>query len=260
MSLDYHKYVADVAQHDVDMVLPRDTQYKGSWQKRGGNGVFDNLARKWDRIESACADTHYDLMLAFHSDPGPTGLIDDIRDLRRYLLLTEAWLILNGGLEPPPNYPQADRARLQTARQDRPSDSQPGQLVLGSHDRLNFLEAKLKEAMQLAGHAPAKLILNQLMEVSQQRQEHGVLRDMVFNAYTKRGWDARELYPLGSRNNPGVGNDDPHDQATDLKEKRTAQRPRRAAPQMMIPREHERRVRTGQPYSHGRRRPGDAPL
>lgn len=108
-NLDYHNYVAGVAARDVDEVLLRDEQYQGSWQKRGGSGVFANLARKWDRIEAACSQCHYDLMIAFLNDPGSTGLIDDIRDLRRYLLLTEAWLIQHGGLE---------------ARQDRRSDSQ----------------------------------------------------------------------------------------------------------------------------------------
>lgn len=126
MTLDYHKYVADVAANDVTEVLPRDEKYQGSWQKRGGSGVFANLARKWDRIEAACGQCHYDLMIAFLADDGPAGLIDDIRDLRRYLLLTEAWLIQHGGLPTPPNYPVADRARLHGDRQNRRTDS-PGQ-------------------------------------------------------------------------------------------------------------------------------------
>lgn len=126
MSLDYHQYVADVAANDVDEVLPRDVAYKGSWQRRGGVGIFNTaFARKWDRIEAA-AETHgYDIIKAWQADPGANGLIDDIRDLRRYLLLFEALLIQRHGLPKPPNYPAADRARLETARQGRVLDSQP---------------------------------------------------------------------------------------------------------------------------------------
>lgn len=90
--LPYHPLVPLVADWDVRTVLPRDLQYQGSWQKRGGAGVFANLARKWDRIEAASRAADDNIEKAFLRDVNPTGLIDDIRDLRRYLLLLEAWL------------------------------------------------------------------------------------------------------------------------------------------------------------------------
>ena len=64
--------------------------YGDSWRKRGGIGAFMMLARKWDRIEKQAFDYTYDIFLALEEDKRPEGLIDDIKDLRRYLLLVEA--------------------------------------------------------------------------------------------------------------------------------------------------------------------------
>ena len=68
--------------------------YGDSWKKRGGIGAFMMLARKWDRIENQVNDYTYDIFLALDEDKRPEGLIDDIRDLRRYLLLVEAEMAL----------------------------------------------------------------------------------------------------------------------------------------------------------------------
>ena len=68
--------------------------YGNSWKKRGGIGAFMMLARKWDRIENQVNDYTYDIFLALDEDKRPEGLIDDIRDLRRYLLLVEAEMAL----------------------------------------------------------------------------------------------------------------------------------------------------------------------
>ena len=64
--------------------------YGDSWRKRGGIGAFMMLARKWDRIEKQVYDYTYDIFLALEEDKRPEGLMDDIKDLRRYLLLVEA--------------------------------------------------------------------------------------------------------------------------------------------------------------------------
>ena len=64
--------------------------YGDSWRKRGGVGAYMMLARKWDRIENQVFDYTYDIFLALEEDKRPEGLMDDIKDLRRYLLLVEA--------------------------------------------------------------------------------------------------------------------------------------------------------------------------
>jgi hypothetical protein len=54
------------------------------------------LARKWDRIEKQTSEQNWDIFQAIHANPTDSGIIDDIRDLRRYLLLVEAEMTLNG--------------------------------------------------------------------------------------------------------------------------------------------------------------------
>jgi|TARA_R100000455_G_C6174497_1_gene54664 hypothetical protein len=70
--------------------------YGDSWRKRGGIGAFMMLARKWDRIENQVFDYTYDIFLALEEDKRPEGLMDDIKDLRRYLLLVEAHMRTRG--------------------------------------------------------------------------------------------------------------------------------------------------------------------
>ena len=84
---------------DVTELLLAQKKYGDSWRKRGGWEAFANLSRKWDRIELACAKHKYDLFLAIDecraSDGtlgGKDGLLDDLRDLRRYLLLVEEYI------------------------------------------------------------------------------------------------------------------------------------------------------------------------
>ena len=65
--------------------------YGDSWRKRGGVGAFMMLARKWDRLELQAEACNYDVFHAVENDNREEGVLDDIRDLRRYLLLVEAW-------------------------------------------------------------------------------------------------------------------------------------------------------------------------
>jgi|TARA_Y100001938_G_scaffold139611_1_gene206700 hypothetical protein len=83
-----------LASEDVKGLHNAEQSYGDSWKKRGGIGAFMMLARKWDRIEKQSCDYTYDIFLALEEDKRPEGLIDDIRDLRRYLLLVEAEMAL----------------------------------------------------------------------------------------------------------------------------------------------------------------------
>ena len=83
-----------LANDDVSALHEAEKSYGDSWKKRGGIGAFMMLARKWDRIEKQSCDYTYDIFLALEEDKRPEGLIDDIRDLRRYLLLVEAQIAL----------------------------------------------------------------------------------------------------------------------------------------------------------------------
>lgn len=91
MTKDYIENIEPISQTDVAELRRKDAEYGGSWKKRGGVGAFMMLARKWDRIEEQLK-THsktYDVFDAALQDSRPEGILDDIRDLRRYLLLVE---------------------------------------------------------------------------------------------------------------------------------------------------------------------------
>lgn len=93
----HHPFLAQVAQGDVEKLLVKDKEYGASWKKRGGVGAYMMLARKWDRLEEQVEQrAGFDIIAAARNDRRPEGILDDIRDLRRYLLLVEAELLALG--------------------------------------------------------------------------------------------------------------------------------------------------------------------
>lgn len=110
---DYLEFIDQVASADVEGLRKAQEHYGDSWCRRGGVGAFMMLARKWDRLEraldprlvpgdireaplSATTQTPipaYDVFEAIKADRRSEGIIDDIRDLRRYLLLIEAKML-----------------------------------------------------------------------------------------------------------------------------------------------------------------------
>lgn len=95
----YLDRVEDVLHKDHEYVDKKDRQYGSSWKKRGGVGAFMMLARKWDRLEQFMErDFGYDLFAGIKRWIGPSQGVDgtvlaEIRDLRRYLTLVEAWAV-----------------------------------------------------------------------------------------------------------------------------------------------------------------------
>ena len=79
-----------IASNDVEEVWKKDVEYGRSWKKRGGVGAFMMSVRKSDRIEEQVKRFNWDIFEALLKDLREEGLIDDIRDLRRYLMLIEA--------------------------------------------------------------------------------------------------------------------------------------------------------------------------
>ena len=106
--------VEEIAKEDVEGLAKSQEHYGNSWKKRGGVGAFMMLARKWDRIENALESTNvqfraatekegpayktitqYDIFQQGFFDQRDEGIVDDICDLRRYLLLVESEIRIN---------------------------------------------------------------------------------------------------------------------------------------------------------------------
>ena len=75
---------------DAQGLHKSEQSYGDSWKQRGGVGAFMMLARKWDRIENQVKDFKWDVFEAVQDDAREEGILDDIKDLRRYLFLVEA--------------------------------------------------------------------------------------------------------------------------------------------------------------------------
>ncbi len=87
---DHLDLLAEIAAGDARGLVSAHGHYGNSWKKRGGSGAFHMLARKWDRLEKLLSEHGWDIFKAMDADERGEGIIDDIRDLRRYLLLIEA--------------------------------------------------------------------------------------------------------------------------------------------------------------------------
>jgi len=91
--MSYLDELAGVAKDDVAGLLQAEKSYGDSWKKRGGVGAWMMLARKIDRAERQVAQH---VFKAIEVDKRAEGIIDDIRDLRRYLMLVEAEMRARG--------------------------------------------------------------------------------------------------------------------------------------------------------------------
>lgn len=80
-----------LAIEDARTVMRVNQLYGESWCQRGGQQAFAVIWRKPDRIESILKmmGNGYDIFAAWAQNPGDVR--DDLRDLRRYLLLLEEY-------------------------------------------------------------------------------------------------------------------------------------------------------------------------
>jgi hypothetical protein len=87
--------IKGIAQKDLEALSRAQSSYGDSWRRRGGVGAFMMLARKFDRIEHQSEKHNWNVFEAGEVYKGEAGLLDDIRDLRRYLLLVEDYILTN---------------------------------------------------------------------------------------------------------------------------------------------------------------------
>ena len=84
-----------VAKADVDQLVRKEEEYGSSWRRRGGVGAWMMAARKFDRLEQAVQRHGWDIFAAAAADMREEGVLDDIGDLRRYLMLIENYIRSN---------------------------------------------------------------------------------------------------------------------------------------------------------------------
>ena len=99
----YLDYLETVAAQDVTGLRLSHKSYGDSCLRRGGVGLYMMFVRKSDRIEHQVKMFLYDLFAAYKADDRKEGVLDDIRDLRRYLMIAEAELMATYGLTPDDN-------------------------------------------------------------------------------------------------------------------------------------------------------------
>jgi len=117
--------IAGIIKEDSAGLKKAAVSYGDSWKSRGGAGAFMQFCRKFDRMEvaldpakwpsdyAACNAEQkaalapmsrwagvtvpaWDIFAGLAADQRPEGLLDDVRDLRRYLLLVEAEMRARG--------------------------------------------------------------------------------------------------------------------------------------------------------------------
>ncbi len=97
----YLDYLRKIAMEDASGLLQAQESYGDSWKKRGGIGAYMGFVRKIDRLEIQIErdvenGSPYDIFAHIAMDSRGEGIIDDIRDLRRYLMLVEAEMRARG--------------------------------------------------------------------------------------------------------------------------------------------------------------------
>lgn len=95
----YIDCLTQVVEQDVAEITRKDADYGGSWKKRGGVGAYMMAVRKVDRLEEQLKKVSYDIFAAIEGDTRADGVLDDLRDLRRYLLLIEAEMVARGAVK-----------------------------------------------------------------------------------------------------------------------------------------------------------------
>ena len=91
--------IKEIVEEDVKVLIEKEKGYGDSWKRRGGVGAFMMAARKWDRIEEQSKKSGWDIFDSVNKFGGAEGVLDDIRDLRRYLILIESQCIAPAGVD-----------------------------------------------------------------------------------------------------------------------------------------------------------------
>lgn len=150
-NMDHMQYLEAIAASDVEYLKQQEAHYQGSWKRRGGIGAAMNLCRKWDRLNkmlndpptvvklvdveptvsggvvgTAAEDSHaaydkWDVFAAMLRDAERGVLpkvsedgtvLDQVRDLRQYLMLVEAEVMNQLDKSDPQTLPSSEKLEV----------------------------------------------------------------------------------------------------------------------------------------------------
>lgn len=76
------------AQRVIEVLQVKNPKYGDSWKSRGGYSAFNNLDRKWSRVETLAEQHHYDIFAAIEATRDqPDGMLESLKDLMGYVVL-----------------------------------------------------------------------------------------------------------------------------------------------------------------------------
>jgi len=114
------KAIAQVAADDVEGLIQAREEYGDSWCDRGGSGAWFTIVRPLDRLNKMMtrrpapgSDTTDIFAHMAVCQTGDEGVLNAVRDLRRYLLLAEAELVRRGHKLPLQRHNIQARAKMQ---------------------------------------------------------------------------------------------------------------------------------------------------
>jgi hypothetical protein len=87
----YMDKLQEIADEDVEHLHKKGEEYGDTWMEDGGIGAFFVTSQKWKRLHRHAKRHGYDVFAAVHDDA--ESVLDDIGDLRRYLMLIEAHVL-----------------------------------------------------------------------------------------------------------------------------------------------------------------------
>ena len=94
--------IQQIAEEDVEGLIEAQVEYGDSWKQRGGPGAWFTVVRPLDRLNTMMAKQmpsngiSNDIFQLMKDSESDGGVLNAVRDLRRYLMLVEAEVIRQG--------------------------------------------------------------------------------------------------------------------------------------------------------------------
>ena len=192
----YLGFLRAIGDSDVAGLIKAEQSYGDSWKARGGFDTYHMLTRKWNRLEERVrAETSganpYDIFAHIAANRAADGVIDDVRDLRRYLILVEAEVAARaakgvadsgrGFLEFVPGVVAADIATIEEKEKSHGASwkkSGGGAAFMIFARKWDRIKARVSVSVPASGDAPGAAAENVLEHIAADRRVEPLLGDI----------------------------------------------------------------------------------